>query len=92
MQRPSDIDVVYVFGYAFPVAKGGPMFYADQVGLKMCMTKFASFVTATASSTGNPHRCLNSWQKRVRLLLNGTEKGVWRNAVVSNRSAGYPVT
>jgi len=33
-QRPSDIDVVYVFGYAFPVAKGGPMHYADQVGLK----------------------------------------------------------
>ena len=33
-QRPSDIDVVYVYGYAFPSAKGGPMFYADDVGLK----------------------------------------------------------
>jgi 3-hydroxyacyl-CoA dehydrogenase len=32
-QRPSDIDIVYLYGYAFPVAKGGPMFYADQVGL-----------------------------------------------------------
>lgn len=33
-QRPSDIDVVYVYGYAFPVAKGGPMHYADSIGLK----------------------------------------------------------
>ena len=33
-QRPSDIDIVYLYGYAFPVAKGGPMFYADQIGLK----------------------------------------------------------
>lgn len=32
-QRPGDIDVVYVYGYAFPAAKGGPMFYADQLGL-----------------------------------------------------------
>lgn len=33
-QRPSDIDVVYVYGYAFPAAKGGPMYFADHVGLK----------------------------------------------------------
>ncbi len=33
-QRPGDIDIVYVYGYAFPAAKGGPMFYADEVGLK----------------------------------------------------------
>jgi 3-hydroxyacyl-CoA dehydrogenase len=33
-QRPGDIDVVYVYGYAFPSAKGGPMFFADKVGLK----------------------------------------------------------
>jgi 3-hydroxyacyl-CoA dehydrogenase len=32
-QRSSDIDVVYVNGYGFPPWRGGPMFYADQVGL-----------------------------------------------------------
>ena len=32
-QRPSDIDVVYVAGYGFPMFRGGPMFYADTVGL-----------------------------------------------------------
>ncbi len=42
-QRPSDIDAVYVFGYAFPVAKGGPMFYADQVGLKNVYDKICEF-------------------------------------------------
>ena len=28
-QRSSDIDIVYIHGYGFPVARGGPMFYAD---------------------------------------------------------------
>ncbi|GAB6194528.1 3-hydroxyacyl-CoA dehydrogenase NAD-binding domain-containing protein [Desulfocastanea catecholica] len=32
-QRPSDIDVVYVFGYGFPAYRGGPMHYADTIGL-----------------------------------------------------------
>jgi len=32
-QRASDIDVVYLMGYGFPLHRGGPMFYADTVGL-----------------------------------------------------------
>ena len=31
--RPSDLDVIWVNGYGWPVYLGGPMFYADQVGL-----------------------------------------------------------
>ena len=31
--RASDIDVAYVYGYGFPKYRGGPMYYADQVGL-----------------------------------------------------------
>jgi 3-hydroxyacyl-CoA dehydrogenase len=31
--RASDVDVVYLTGYGFPAARGGPMFYADTVGL-----------------------------------------------------------
>lgn len=31
--KASDIDVVYLYGYGFPVWRGGPMFYADSVGL-----------------------------------------------------------
>jgi 3-hydroxyacyl-CoA dehydrogenase len=32
--RPSDIDVVFVHGYGMPRYRGGPMQYADEVGLK----------------------------------------------------------
>jgi 3-hydroxyacyl-CoA dehydrogenase len=32
-QRASDIDLVYLNGYGFPPWRGGPMFYADTVGL-----------------------------------------------------------
>ena len=31
-QRASDIDVVWINGYGWPVYRGGPMFYADTVG------------------------------------------------------------
>ena len=31
--KSSDIDVVYLNGYGFPAARGGPMYYADTVGL-----------------------------------------------------------
>jgi len=31
--RASDIDIVYLYGYGFPLQRGGPMFYADSVGL-----------------------------------------------------------
>lgn len=32
-QRPSDIDVVWTSGYGFPRVRGGPMHYADEIGL-----------------------------------------------------------
>ena len=31
--KASDIDIVYLSGYGFPLWRGGPMFYADSVGL-----------------------------------------------------------
>jgi 3-hydroxyacyl-CoA dehydrogenase len=38
-QRPSDIDVIWTQGYGFPIGRGGPMFYADQVGLPAVLEK-----------------------------------------------------
>jgi 3-hydroxyacyl-CoA dehydrogenase len=32
--RASDIDVIWVYGYGWPLWRGGPMFYADLVGIK----------------------------------------------------------
>lgn len=31
--RPLEIDVIWMHGYSFPVYRGGPMYYADQLGL-----------------------------------------------------------
>jgi 3-hydroxyacyl-CoA dehydrogenase len=42
--RASDIDMVYLTGYGFPLHRGGPMFYADTVGLSnvlRAMEKYA---------------------------------------------------
>ncbi len=37
--RASDIDIVWLNGYGFPAYRGGPMFYADTVGLKTVIEK-----------------------------------------------------
>ncbi len=38
-QRASDIDVVYVNGYGFPAYRGGPMYYAQSLGLDVTLAK-----------------------------------------------------
>ena len=37
--RPGDIDVMYVHGFGFPRHRGGPMYYADTVGLKTVLDR-----------------------------------------------------
>ena len=41
--RAADIDVIYLTGYGFPGYRGGPMWYADTVGLKKVYAKIAGF-------------------------------------------------
>ena len=41
--RPSDIDVVYTNGYGFPRWRGGPMKYADMVGLDKILSNIKKF-------------------------------------------------
>ncbi len=48
--RPADIDVVWLYGYGWPVYRGGPMYYADQVGLKHIAERLAYY----AKQTGDP--------------------------------------
>ena len=33
-QRPGDIDIVWIYGYGFPRYRGGPMFWADLIGVR----------------------------------------------------------
>jgi 3-hydroxyacyl-CoA dehydrogenase len=37
--RASDIDIVWLNGYGFPAYRGGPMFYADTIGLPVVVAK-----------------------------------------------------
>ena len=41
--RSVDIDIVYVYGYGFPAFRGGPMFYADTIGLKKVYDRVCQF-------------------------------------------------
>jgi 3-hydroxyacyl-CoA dehydrogenase len=42
-QRSGDMDIVYINGYGFPIWRGGPMFYANQLGLNEVINKMGSF-------------------------------------------------
>jgi 3-hydroxyacyl-CoA dehydrogenase len=42
-QRASDIDMVYLTGYGFPLYRGGPMLYADMVGLPNVVTAMEKY-------------------------------------------------
>ena len=44
--RSSDIDTVWINGYGFPAYRGGPMFYADGVGLPKILSTVEAFKTA----------------------------------------------
>ena len=41
--RPSDIDIVWINGYGWPVYRGGPMFYADTVGLHEVVARLEDY-------------------------------------------------
>lgn len=53
-QRASDIDVIWVYGYGFPAWRGGPMFYADSVGLSYVRDRLAEFARQTGDARHEP--------------------------------------
>jgi 3-hydroxyacyl-CoA dehydrogenase len=65
--RASDIDMVYITGYGFPIYRGGPMNYADQFGL-------FNLVQAMHRFAKNPHDDAQFWQPApllARLVADG---------------------
>ncbi|HWV96013.1 MAG TPA: 3-hydroxyacyl-CoA dehydrogenase NAD-binding domain-containing protein [Xanthobacteraceae bacterium] len=52
--RPSDIDIVWIYGYGWPVYRGGPMFYADHVGLKHIADRLSHYAKATNDPSLEP--------------------------------------
>jgi len=53
--RASDIDMVYLTGYGFPLHRGGPMLYADEVGLYNVVDRMKRFAA-------NPHGDPGFWK------------------------------
>jgi 3-hydroxyacyl-CoA dehydrogenase len=52
--RPSDIDVIWVYGYGWPVWRGGPMYYADQLGLAHIRDRLAVYAKSSGDETLAP--------------------------------------
>ncbi len=71
--RASDIDIVYVTGYGFPPAQGGPMFMADRIGL-----------AHVADAVKRLHAQHGAWWEPAPLLLRLAAQGggfaSWRAA------------
>jgi len=67
--RASDIDVVYLTGYGFPAARGGPMYWAQSVGLDKVVARMREFA-------GNAHADPAFWQP-APLLVESARGGRW---------------
>src|SRR5213595_97749 len=52
--RASDIDVIWVYGYGWPVYRGGPMFWADSIGLKALRDTMLGFQKKTGDAFWTP--------------------------------------
>jgi len=52
--RASDVDMVYLTGYGFPAHRGGPMFYADTVGLAKVVAAIEGFQKGTNGNQWKP--------------------------------------
>jgi len=72
--RASDIDVVYTSGYGFPRYRGGPMFYADSVGLKQIYQRLLEFRRELDPQYWTPAPLLE------RLALSGSSFAQWQAA------------
>jgi len=49
--RPSDIDVIWVYGYGWPVWRGGPMYYADRLGLTHLRDRLTLYAERSGDET-----------------------------------------
>ncbi|UZE50839.1 3-hydroxyacyl-CoA dehydrogenase NAD-binding domain-containing protein [Rhodopseudomonas sp. P2A-2r] len=56
--KPSDVDVIWLYGYGWPIYRGGPMFYADQVGLKHIAERLSFYAKQTNDPSLEPSALL----------------------------------
>jgi 3-hydroxyacyl-CoA dehydrogenase len=65
-QRPSDIDVIWVYGYGWPAWRGGPMHHADQVGLRKIRDWLAEQARKSGDASLNPAPVLDRLAREGR--------------------------
>jgi 3-hydroxyacyl-CoA dehydrogenase len=53
-RRPGDIDVIWVYGYGWPVWRGGPMYYADRLGLAHIRDRLTLYAERSGDETLRP--------------------------------------
>ena len=67
-ERASDIDVVYRNGYGFPAHRGGPLYFADSLGLDHILRSMAKFRAGYEGWSWEPApRLVESTRRGVRL-------------------------
>jgi 3-hydroxyacyl-CoA dehydrogenase len=64
--RAVDIDIVYLNGYGFPAWRGGPMFYADTVGLDKVLARVEEFEARHGADLWSPAPLLEQLVKEGR--------------------------
>src|SRR5207237_4782615 len=69
--RASDIDMVYLTGYGFPPYRGGPMFYADTVGLDKVLAAIQRFQKGYQGDQWKPAPLLVKLAKEERRFNDG---------------------
>jgi len=57
-QRAVDMDVVYINGYGFPIWRGGPMHYANTLGLQEVVKRLNKYKDLTGDASFTPTKLL----------------------------------
>ena len=69
--RASDIDVIYCHGFGFPRHRGGPMFFADTIGLPTVLERIRA-IANDSGITGSRPRCWNGWSRKAGFHSSGS--------------------
>ena len=71
-QRASDVDVVWIYGYGFPRWRGGPLAYADEIGLPYIVDQLTHYAATSGDETLAPAPLLQ------RLAASGSSFSQWQ--------------
>jgi 3-hydroxyacyl-CoA dehydrogenase len=75
--RPSDVDVVWIYGYGFPRWRGGPLAYADEIGLPYIVQQLTHYAATSGDESLVPAPLLR------RLAEEGSRFSLWQKQQAS---------